>query len=84
MENVTPSERWGVTVGVPSQAVVALKNGWLPLNDTDTNWQINSIGWVSGLGRDYLIAVLTTDNPTEAYGITTIGQISTDVWTALG
>ena len=84
MEHVTPSERWGVTGGVPSQAVVALKNGWLPLNTADTDWQINSIGWVSGLGRNYLIAVLTTGNPSETYGIATIDQVSTDVWDSLG
>jgi hypothetical protein len=31
-----------------------------------TDWQVDSIGWVSGRGRDYLIAVLSTGNPTEA------------------
>jgi hypothetical protein len=84
MENVTPSEQWGVTGGVAPQATVALKNGWLPLNTADTDWQINSIGWVSGMGRNYLLAVLTTGNPTEQYGIDTINQISTIVWGDLG
>lgn len=83
MQNVTPSERWGVTSGVSPQATVALKNGWLPLDDSDTDWQINSIGWVTGDGRDYLFAALTNGNPSEDYGITTIDQISADVWTAL-
>ena len=72
MENVTPDQRWGVSGGVPAQATVALKNGWLPLNSANNNWQINSVGWISGSGRDYLIAVLTTGNPTEQYGIDTI------------
>ena len=80
MENVTPSQRWGVTGGVPRPATVALKNGWLPLNGARTDWQINSIGWVSGSGRDYLMAVLTTGNPTEQYGIDTINQLSAIVW----
>jgi len=80
MENVTPAQRWGVTGGVPPQATVALKNGWLPLNGARTDWQINSIGWVSGSGRDYLMAVLTTGNPTEQYGIDTINQLSAIVW----
>jgi beta-lactamase class A len=84
MENVTPSERWGVSAGVPSGATVALKNGWLPLNQADTDWQINSVGWVSGLGRNYLIAVLTTGNPSEQYGIDTINGLSTEVWSNLG
>ncbi len=80
MENVAPSQRWGVTGGVPQQATVALKDGWLPLNSAGTDWQINSIGWISGSGRDYLMAVLTTGNPDEQYGIDTISQLSAKVW----
>jgi hypothetical protein len=51
LENVTPSQRWGVCGGVPAQATVALKNGWLPLAGADSDWQINSVGWISGGGR---------------------------------
>jgi beta-lactamase class A len=80
MENITPSQRWGVCAGVPAQVTVALKNGWLPLNQAGTDWQINSVGWISGLGRDYLIAVLSTGNPAEQYGIDTIDQLSASVW----
>lgn len=80
MENVTPAQRWGVSGGVPAQVTVALKNGWLPLDAADTDWQINSVGWVSGLGRDYLIAVLSTGNRAEAYGIDTIDGLSAIVW----
>jgi len=84
MEHVTPSQAWGVSGGVPPQATLALKNGWLPLGSGTSDWQINSIGWASGAGRNYLIAVLTTGNPSEAYGIDTIEQVSSDVWSALG
>jgi hypothetical protein len=84
MENVTPSQRWGVSGGVPAQVTVALKNGWLPLNDAGTDWQINSVGWISGQGRDYLMAVLTTGNPDEQYGIDTISQLAGMVWANLG
>jgi hypothetical protein len=80
MENVTPSQRWGVSGGVPATVTVALKNGWLPLNGSDTDWQVNSIGWVSGQGRDYLVAVLTTGNSTEQYGIDTINGLSAILW----
>ena len=83
MENVTPSQRWGVSGGVPDQATVALKDGWLPLNSSNTDWQVNSVGWVSGDGRDYLIAVFTTGNPTEQYGIDTINALSSRIWTAM-
>lgn len=80
MEHVTSSQRWGVTGGVPRQATVAVKNGWLPLTSADDNWQINSIGWISGRGRDYLIAVLTTADPSEQYGIDTIDDLAAIVW----
>ena len=80
MRDVTPSQRWGVSGGVPAQVAVALKNGWLPLRGADSDWQINSIGWVSGGGRNYLMAVLTTGNPSEQYGIDTIDQLAAMVW----
>jgi hypothetical protein len=83
MENVTPGQAWGISGGVPAGVTVALKNGWLPLNDANTNWQVNSVGWVSGDGRDYLVAVLSTGNPTEQYGIDTINGLSPFIWTAM-
>jgi hypothetical protein len=83
MENVAPGQAWGISGGVPAGVTVALKNGWLPLNDANTNWQVNSVGWVSGDGRDYLVAVLSTGNPTEQYGIDTINGLSSLIWTAM-
>jgi hypothetical protein len=82
MEHVVPSQRWGITGGVPGPDAgvsVALKNGFSQIN----GWQINSFGWVRGQGRDYLIAVLTDFNPTMEYGIDTINGISSIVWHAL-
>jgi beta-lactamase class A len=80
MEKVTPSQAWGVSGGVPSGVSVALKNGWLPFGG---GWHINSIGRIRGDGRWYLIAVLTSFNPSEQYGIDTINGISSRVWHAL-
>jgi len=80
MENVTPDQRWGVSGGVPVAVTVALKNGWLPLDAADDDWQINSVGWISGDGRDYLMAVLTTGNATEQDGIDLIDNLSSLVW----
>ncbi len=81
LENVTPSQRWGVSGGIPPRVAVALKNGWLPLNGSGTDWQVNSVGWISGRGRSYLLAVLSTGNPTEQYGIDTISRLAAIVWT---
>jgi Beta-lactamase enzyme family len=78
MEDVTPGQRWGVSGGVPAGVTVALKNGWLPLQGSD--WQINSVGWIHGGGRDYLMAVLSSGNPTEQYGIDTIDQLAAMAW----
>ena len=84
MEDVTPSQRWGVSGGVPAQVTVALKNGWLPLHGTGGDWQINSVGWISGRGRNYLMAVLSTGNPSEQYGIDTIDALAATVWQRMG
>jgi hypothetical protein len=71
-----------VSACVPAGVTVALKNGWLPLED-NTDWQVNSIGWVDGDGRDYLITVLTNNNDTESDGIATIEGLSPLVWNAV-
>jgi beta-lactamase class A len=84
MENVMQDQQWGVSSGVPAGVTVALKNGWLPLDSANDNWQINSIGWVSGDGRDYLLAMLSTGNPSEQYGIDTLNSLGAMVWRGLG
>ena len=82
MRSVESDQDWGVSAGVPAGVSVALKNGWLPLTSS-YGWEINSIGSIKGAGRSYLIAVLTANDPSEAYGIETIGQISKFVWNDL-
>jgi hypothetical protein len=81
MENVESGQNWGVTGGVPPGVTVALKNGWFPLSAND--WQVNSIGYISGDGRNYVLAVLTDDDPSEAYGISTIEELSGLVFSQL-
>ena len=82
MENVESDQRWGVSGGVPSGVTLAIKDGWDPL-DNNSTWQVNSIGWIDGQGRNYVLAVLTTGESTESYGIATIQGISSVVWTEL-
>jgi hypothetical protein len=81
MRHVIPLDYWGITTGPTSGALVAVKNGWVPI--VAGNWQINSIGYVTGDGRSYVLAVLTNENPTEYNGIETIDGISSRVWSAL-
>jgi beta-lactamase class A len=84
MEHVEADQDWGVSGGVTPGTTIALKNGWLPLDVTNnSNWQVDSIGWIKGSGRDYVLAVLTSGNASETAGIDTISHISTAVWNAL-
>jgi beta-lactamase class A len=80
MEHVTPSQTWGVSAGVTPGATVALKNGWLSISG---GWTVNSIGWVGGYGHNYLIAVTTSANPSESYGIDSISEVAAAAWVAL-
>jgi hypothetical protein len=80
MEHVDPDQSWGVSAGVAAGSTVALKNGWLPLDSG--GWQVDSIGYVNGDGRDYVIAVLTTDD-NEADGINFIQGLSGLIWQEL-
>ena len=93
---------WGTSCNPPNYAqpvpdvTVALKNGWKTL-PTCTQpidqcpWQVNSDGWVKGQGRNYVLSVLTTDDPVGTggvygfnYGIDTTQNVSQRVWDNLG
>ena len=73
MNHVVSYERWGVPAGAPSGLTVYVKNGWL--NDP-VKWVINSIGAIEGHGRNYKMAILTYNNPSEQYGINTVQAIA--------
>jgi len=70
----------GCLGGRGAGSTVALKNGWLALDSG--GWQVNSMGYVDGQGRDYVIAVLTDDD-TEADGINFIQGLSGLIWQEL-
>ncbi len=74
MAQVIPSQRWGVPAGAPTSFTVHVKNGWLPR--ATHGWRIHSIGCFTSKGGSYSIVVLTQDNPTMAYGITTIETVA--------
>jgi len=73
MNHVVSYERWGIPAGAPSGLTVYVKNGWL--NDP-VLWVINSIGAIEGHGRNYKMAILTYNNPSEQYGINTVQAIA--------
>lgn len=74
MAQVIPSQRWGVPAGAPTSLTVHVKNGWLPR--ATHGWRIHSIGCFTGRRGAYSIVVLTQDNATMTYGISTIEAIA--------
>jgi beta-lactamase class A len=74
MAQVISSQRWGVPAGAPRTVTVHVKNGWLPR--ASHGWRINSIGGFTWPGGWYSIVVLSMDNPTMSYGITTAEAVA--------
>jgi beta-lactamase class A len=74
MAQVIATQRWGVPAGAPLSVTVHVKNGWLPR--TTHGWRINSIGGFTRPQHWYSIVVLSMDNPTMSYGITTVESIA--------
>ncbi len=79
---MTRGQAWGIGGGVLVGVTVALKNGWLPLNDDNTDWQINSEGWVSGGATALPVSVLTTGTRSRQYGIDDRRALPL-IWTAM-
>jgi len=53
----------------------------IPVGTAD--WIVNSVGYVQGRGRSYVIAILTRGSSTFGDGVQTIDELSTQVWNAL-
>lgn len=75
MENVSPSQAWGIPVVADSDTDFAVKNGWLNL-DGETDWAVNSDGIVAYQGQTLLIAVLTQNNDTVYSGVALVQQLA--------
>jgi hypothetical protein len=74
MHEVISSQSWGVTADFPSNYTWHVKNGWLPR--ATHGWRVNSIGTFTNSSGWYNIVVLSMDNPTMSYGVTTIANIA--------
>jgi hypothetical protein len=71
MQHVAAGQAWGVTSAAARGTVPAVKNGWLP-DGSYTTWVINSIGVISSGGHEILVAILSSDQPSESAGITQV------------
>lgn len=76
MGSVTPSQRWGFGM----YGISENKNGWLPSPD---GWFINSIGRVTGGGRDYTAAVMQTRLTSMAVGTSNATQVAAALYAQL-
>jgi beta-lactamase class A len=74
MNQVIAGQRWGTPYGAPSTVTVHVKNGWL--QRSTHGWRVHSLGTFNGGGHDYMMSVLTQDNSTMSYGITTIQGVA--------
>lgn len=75
MLDVTPSQRWGITDGVPSSYRVPMKNGFF--TSQCCRWRTNTSGVVERPGRGaYALTVLSDGWPTEAQGIAAVKHVS--------
>ena len=79
MTTVDPSQRWGVSAGVPSGGVVALKNGFFP--SSSFGWRINTAGFVRSSPSDagHVLAVLSDRWPSDTPGIRAVEDVSRHV-----
>jgi beta-lactamase class A len=74
MGKVVSSQRWGTPAGAPSSVSVHVKNGWL--SRSTHGWRVHSVGTFDGGGHDYTISILTHDNSSMNYGVTTIQTVA--------
>ncbi|CAL2059085.1 MULTISPECIES: serine hydrolase [Streptomyces] len=74
MGKVVSDQRWGTPAGAPSTVSVHVKNGWL--QRSTHGWRVHSLGTFNGAGHDYMMSVLTQDNSTMDYGVTTIQNVA--------
>jgi hypothetical protein len=74
MNHVTPSQRWGAPAGAPAGTRIHVKNGWLPRSTH--GWRVHSLGTFDRGGRDYMIVLLSHNNPSMTYGITSLERVA--------
>lgn len=78
MSRVVPSQRWGISAGLPRQATRAIKNGWGPSMHAPGNW-VNSIGSIRNARHTYEVAIITNNNHSVKSGIRVVNELSTAI-----
>lgn len=82
MSTVHPTQRWGISAGVPSGWSVALKNGFYPMRGY--GWRVGSTGFVrQGTGGGYAFTVLTDGGSSQVQGMRLVEAVSRRVASTL-
>ena len=76
MTRVTPTQRWGITAGVPKGWDVALKNGFYPMRGN--GWRVGSTGFVRRTGTQdgYAVTILTDRSGSQVAGMRLVERVS--------
>jgi len=69
MRSVEADQTWGVSVVADANTSVALKNGWLAVDNDNDLWAVGSDGLITVHGQTVAIAVLTQHQASEDAGI---------------
>ncbi|MFF8765281.1 serine hydrolase [Nocardiopsis dassonvillei] len=83
MESVAAEQSWGISASAGPADTVGLKNGWTPREANGGLWNVNSVGYVAGPGREYLIAVLTDGSPDYTAGVALVEELAATVTAAM-
>ena len=82
MTTVHPTQRWGISAGVPGGHAVALKNGFYPMRGN--GWRVGSTGFVrAGTSGGYALTVLTDRGTSQGQGMRLVETVSRQVAQAL-
>ncbi len=83
MSHVTPTQRWGITAGLPRGWTVAQKNGFYPM--PGNGWRVGSTGFARAPGstQGYAITVMTDRDPNQFRGIRIVERVARRVAAAL-
>jgi beta-lactamase class A len=77
MSRVEKDQAWGITAAAtPDATAVYVKNGWVEMNDYGHMQGDNSIGRIIEPGHDWLIAVMSNYNRSDAAGEALLGQLA--------
>lgn len=83
MGQVVDDQTWGVGAVKSETVRVHLKNGWVQFKSSDGLWAVNSMGTITGEGRDYQLAVMTRQGDFDT-GRELLSEVGRQVFAVLG